>query len=131
MSLDHSTITATSVTMCTTFGVGIIEKNQTQRPFYKHMKYSQQPKGSKYSNMLPRYLSHSDFFKRQVSHNYCTFVKNVSNFLIYSHWFDYILFGKYLKPQSAFAKVWVDSKASALQPDKRDRSWKDGAKIHV
>lgn len=35
MSLDHSTITVTSVTMCTTFGVGIIEKNQTQRPFYK------------------------------------------------------------------------------------------------
>lgn len=37
MSLDHSTVTVISVTMWynTTFVVGAIEKNQTQRPFYK------------------------------------------------------------------------------------------------
>lgn len=82
------------------------------------------------------YLSHSDFFN-QVFHKYCTFVKNVSH--IFEHmlidlimsglcfYFIYFFFLQYLKLQSVFAKVWVNSKASALQLNKGNRSWKDGA----
>jgi len=82
VSLDDSIVMIISVTAwCnTTLGVDLIEKkNQTPRPSGKHMIYSQQPKESKYPNML----LFKFFLKKQVFHKYCTLVNNVSN--IFEH----------------------------------------------